>query len=198
LSLGAAFLNGTPYWDDLLRLAASLRHGWASASLLLSRLQSGSRRNPLARALQEYGRLIKTNFILAWLIDEELRQRVGPQLNKGEHLHALRRHLFYANEGHVRQRTADQQTEQALCLTIACNAIIVWHTIYAQRVLDQLRADGDLITTSEIEGISPLPHQHIHAYGHYPFDLASRPRGYRPLRTVATPTEKPIKMPNRV
>ena len=30
------------------------------------------------------------------------------------------------------------------------------------------------------------------------FDLASRPRGYRPLRTVATPTEKPIKTPNRV
>ncbi len=29
----------TPYWDELLRLAASLRHGWAPASLLLGRLQ---------------------------------------------------------------------------------------------------------------------------------------------------------------
>jgi TnpA family transposase len=28
----------TPYWDELLRLAASLRHGWAPASLLLARL----------------------------------------------------------------------------------------------------------------------------------------------------------------
>ena len=81
----------TPYWDELLRLAASLRHGWAPASLLLTRLQAGSRRNPLARALQEYGRLIKTNFVLAWLVDEELRRRVGRQLNKGEQLHALRR-----------------------------------------------------------------------------------------------------------
>ncbi len=61
----------TPYWDELLRLAASLQHGWAPASLLLTRLQAGSRRNPLARALQEYGRLIKTNFVLAWLVDEE-------------------------------------------------------------------------------------------------------------------------------
>ena len=63
-----------PYWDELLRLAASLRHGWAPASLLLARLQAGSRRNPLAQALQEYGRLIKTNFILVWLADEELRR----------------------------------------------------------------------------------------------------------------------------
>ena len=34
----------------------------------------------------------------------------------------------------------------------------------------------------EIEHISPLPHQHIHLYGRYPFDLASRrPAGFRPL-----------------
>ena len=166
----------TPYWDELLRLAASLRHGWAPASLLLARLQAGSRRNPLAQALQEYGRLVKTNFILAWLADQELRSRIGRQLNKGEQLHALRRAIFYANEGHVRQRTPDQQGEQALCLAIVVNAIIVWNTVYTQRVLDELRAAGELITTSEIEHISPLAHQHIHLYGHYPFDLASRPR----------------------
>jgi TnpA family transposase len=172
----------TPYWDELLRLAASLRHGWAPASLLLTRLHAGSRRNPLARALQEYGRLIK-NFVLAWLVDEELRRRVGRQLNKGEQLHALRRFLFYANEGHVRHRTPEQQTGQAICLSVVVNAIIVWNTVYTQRILNQLRADGQLITTSEIEQISPLPHQHINAYGHHTFNLASRPTGYRPLRT---------------
>ena len=174
-----------PYWDELLRLAASLRHGWSSASLLLARLQAGSRRNPLAQALQEYGRVVKTNFILAWLLDEELRGRIGRQLNKGEQLHALRRAIFYANEGRVRQRTPDQQAEQALCLAIVVNAIIVWNTAYTQRVLDELRAAGELITTSEIERLSPLAHQHIHLYGHYPFDLTTRPDGHRPLRTPA-------------
>ena len=128
---------------------------------------------------------MKTNFVLAWLADEELRARVGRQLNKGEQLHALRRAIFYANEGHVRQRTPDQQSEQALCLSIVVNAIIVWNTVYTQRVLDELRAAGELITSSEIEHISPLAHQHIHLYGHYPFDLASRPDGHRPLRTPA-------------
>jgi TnpA family transposase len=170
------------HWDELLRLAASLRHGWAPASLLLARLQAGSRRNPLAQALQEYGRLVKTNFVLAWLADEELRQRIGRQLNKGEQLHALRRAIFYASEGHVRQRTPDQQAEQALCLAIVVNAIIAWNTVYTDLVLDELRAAGELITTTEIEHISPLAHQHIHLYGHYPFDLATRPEGHRPLR----------------
>lgn len=114
----------TPNWDELLRLAASLRHGWAPASLPLARLQAGSRRNPLAQALQEHGRLIKTNFVLDWLADQELRARVRGQLNKGEQLHALRRAIFYANEGHVRQRTPERQGEQALCLAIVVGAII--------------------------------------------------------------------------
>lgn len=177
----------TPHWDELLRLAASLRQGWAS--LLLARLQAGSRRNPLAQALQKYGRLVKTNFVLDWLADQELRARVGRQLNKGEQLHALRRAIFYANEGQIRQRTPEQQGEQALCLAIVVNAIVVWNTVYTQRVLDELRAAGELITTSEIEHISPLAHQHIHLYGHYPFDLAGRPDGHRPLRTPAAVPE---------
>jgi TnpA family transposase len=161
-------------------------------------LQAGSRRNPLAQALQEYGRLVKTNFILAWLADEELRARVGRQLNKGEQLHALRRAIFYANEGHVRQRTPDQQGEQALCLAIVVNAIIVSNTVYTGRVLDELRAASELITSSELEHISPLAHQHIHLYGHYPFDLATRPDGHRLLRPPAESPASASKTADRV
>lgn len=141
---------------------------------------------------------MKTNFVLDWLADQELRARVSRQLNKGEQLHALRRAIFYANEGHVRQRTPEQQGEQALCLAIVVNAIIVWNTVYTQHVLDELRSGGELITTSEIEHISPLAHQHIHLYGHYPFDLATRPDGRRPLRSQPTsPTTVP-RTANRV
>jgi hypothetical protein len=112
----------------------------------------------------------------------EAAKELGISLNKGEQLHALRRAIFYGNEGHVRLRTPEQQGEQALCVAIVVNAIIVWNTVYTQRVLDELRAAGELITTSEIEHISPLPHQHVHLYGHYPFDLAGRPDGHRQLR----------------
>ena len=97
-----------------------------------------------------------------------------------------------------RQRTPDQQTEQALCLSIVVNEIIAWNTVYTGRVLDELRAGGELITTSEIERISPLAHQHIHLYGHCPFDLATRPDGHRPLRPPATPPAPAPKTLNRV
>jgi TnpA family transposase len=51
-------------WDDLLRVAGSLKLGWVTASLLISRLQASPRQNAITRALQEYGRLVKTLFVL--------------------------------------------------------------------------------------------------------------------------------------
>ena len=75
-------------WDDLLRVAGSLKRGWVTASLLIGKLQSYRRKNALTRALQEYGRLVKTIFILRYLESEQLRRRINTQLNKGESLHS--------------------------------------------------------------------------------------------------------------
>src|SRR6266516_7982573 len=85
------------HWDDLLRLAGSLKRGWVTASLFISKLQAYPRQNVLTRALQEYGRLIKTLFILRYLENTDYRRRINTQLNKGEALHALRQFLFFAN-----------------------------------------------------------------------------------------------------
>ncbi|MBX7221953.1 MAG: Tn3 family transposase [Blastocatellia bacterium] len=51
------------HWDDLLRLAGSLKLGWCTASLLLSKLNAAPNPNSLIEALQEYGRLVKSLFI---------------------------------------------------------------------------------------------------------------------------------------
>ena len=86
-------------WDELLRVAGSLKLGWVTASLLISKLQAGARENVLSRALRDLGRLVKTQFILRWIENQDYRRRIHRQLNKGEALHALRRFLFFAHEG---------------------------------------------------------------------------------------------------
>jgi hypothetical protein len=65
-------------------------------------------------------------------------------------------------------------------------------------VLDHLRAEGQLITSSEIERISPPSHQHIHAYGHYAFNRAGRPSSYRPPRPPQEAPEPAAETLNRV
>ena len=71
-------------WDELLRVAGSLKLGWVTASLLISKLQAGARENVLSRALRDLGRLVKTQFILRWIENPDYRRRIHRQLNKGE------------------------------------------------------------------------------------------------------------------
>ena len=78
-------------YEDILRLAYSIKDGLVSSSLILSKLGSYSRQNSLAKALQEMGRIEKTIFILRYATDNVLRRRILVGLNKGEAIHLLER-----------------------------------------------------------------------------------------------------------
>ena len=92
------------WWDEMLRAAGSMKLGWVTASLLVQKLQAYPQQNALARALQEYGRLVRTLHILRWYANPEDRRRFLRQLNKGEALHDLRAFLMVANKGQLRQQ----------------------------------------------------------------------------------------------
>ena len=64
------------HWDEILRLATSIKQGTVTASLMLRKLGSYPRQNGLAVALRELGRIERTLFILDWLQSVELRRRV--------------------------------------------------------------------------------------------------------------------------
>ena len=59
-------------WGELLRLAASVRAGTVSASLMLKRLGSYPRQNLVAAALRELGRIERTLWTLRWIEDPEV------------------------------------------------------------------------------------------------------------------------------
>jgi TnpA family transposase len=103
----------TGMWDDLLRVAASVKGGHATAALVVGKLCSSKRQqNALAAAIKEYGALRRTIYAARYLADETYRRRISRQLNKGENLHALKRSLAYAGEGALRRRHHEQQAEQ--------------------------------------------------------------------------------------
>ncbi len=145
-------------WDEMLRLVGSLKMGWVTASLIIQKLQAFPRKHPLMRALQEYGRLIKTIHLLRWYADQTNRRRLKRQLNKGEALHSLRSHLFYANQGELKTQQDDQLLNQVGCLNLVTNAIIVWNTVYICEVVQQLRQEGQAIGDCRLE-ILDLPHK---------------------------------------
>ncbi len=133
------------------------------------------------QALQEYGRLVKTIFILRYLSDEAFRRRINVQLNKGEALHALRKFLFFANEGKIRRREDEDQRVQVGCLNLVTNAIVVWNTVQMARVIEDLKAEGYSVSDEDIAHLSPARYGHINPYGKYSFDVGD------PLRKSGGP-----------
>lgn len=132
------------HWDDLLRLAGSLKFGHATASLLVGKLSASSRQNALAAALKEYGALRRTVYAARYLSDPASRRKISRQFHKGESLHALKRDLLYAHEGTVRARHLEQQTEQAWCLTLVTNAVVTWTTEYYGLAAESMRVRDTL------------------------------------------------------
>jgi TnpA family transposase len=160
------------HWDDMLRVAGSLKLKWVTASLLIRKLQAFPRQHVLTRALQEYGRLVKTLFILHYFHSEAYRRRIGAQLNKGEKLHTLRASLHSANRGLIRKKYPDEHINQANCLNLITNAITVWNTVYMQLAIDHLRGRGQEITQADLGSLSPARFEHINIHGKYSFDIS--------------------------
>jgi hypothetical protein len=146
-----------------------------------------TRKNALTRALQEYGRLEKTIFLLRYAESEDLRRRIGRQLNKGEELHALRRFLFFANEGHIRKRQPEEQTEQALCLNLLTDAVILWNTVRYGEILEGQRAEGFPVNDEDLVHLSPTRYGHVNPYGRYRFDLDDNAPGSEVLSPRSRP-----------
>lgn len=176
------------HWDDLLRLAGSLKLGVVRAAGLTRTLQTNDRPTKLARALQELGRMVKTLYLLRFIDDEGYRRRILTQLNRHEGRHRLARMIFHGKRGELRQRYREGQEDQLGSLGLVTNIVVLWNTIYIDAALDRLRAEKYDVRLEDVARLSPLGHNHVNMLGRYAFTLPDTvARGeLRPLRDPRT------------
>ena len=179
------------HWEDLLRLAGSLKLGTVPAAGLMRTLQIRDRPTRLARALEELGRLVKTLYLLRFIDDETYRRRILVQLNRGEGRHQLARIVFHRKRGELRQRYREGQEDQLGALGLVVNVIVLWNTIYMDAALNQLRAEGYDVQDEDVARLSPLGSDHINMLGRYTFILpdAVAQGQLRPLRDPHIPDD---------
>lgn len=174
-------------WDDLNRVAASLKDGLIRPSILISKLQAMKQQNPLQQALQELGRIAKTAHIFAYVDDPAFRRRVLVGLNKGEHLHSLARDIAFGRQGRFHDRGYEAQLNRASSLSLVINAIAVWNTRYFEQAQVALAHQGVPIPEEVWQHLSPLQWAHIHLNGSYHFTNLALNGDFRPLREYHGP-----------
>ena len=176
-----------PHWDDMLRLAGSLKLGRVPATGIMRTLQVGDRPTRLAQAIAEFGRIDKTLHTLTYLDDEAKRRGTLTQLNRGEGRHSVARAVFHGKRGELRQHYREGQEDQLGALGLVLNMIVLWNTVYMEAALNQLRQDGYPVRDDDVARLSPLLHEHINMLGRYSFSVpeAVAKGELRPLRDPA-------------
>ena len=157
-------------WEQILRLVITIKERRVSASQLLKRLTSYSRKHKLYQALREFGRIIKTRFLLTYIDDVSLRQQIEKQLNKVENANKFSKAVFFGNSGEFFYATKEEQDIASNALRLIQNSIICWNYLYfSDLIAKEKDPEQQNKIFNALKNGSIVHWQHINFYGEYDF-----------------------------
>jgi TnpA family transposase len=157
-------------WENILRVALTIKERKTTASLLLKRLTSYSRQHKLYQALREFGRIIKTQFLLKYIDDVTLRQQIEKQLNKIENANKFSKAIFFGNNGEYLYATKEEQDIASNSLRLIQNSIICWNYLYfSDKLAKETDENEKSLIIQSLKNGSIVHWQHINFYGEYDF-----------------------------
>lgn len=158
------------YWDDILRLMVTIRLKATTTSQIFKRLSSYSRQHPLYCAIKEFGRIIKSLFILHYIDNVDLRQAVEKQLNRIELSNKFSKAILFGNNQEIQYSGKEEQEIVVGCQRLIQNAIVLWNELFLSQKLATTQNEArrkDLLTI--IRNGSTLIWYYVNLYGEYDF-----------------------------
>ena len=157
-------------WDDILRFIATIKLKETTASQLFKRLNSYSKQHVLYKALKEFGKIIKSIFILKYIDDVECRQAIEKQLNKVENAHYFSDAVSFGNNQEFLYATKEEQEIAEGCRRLIENSIICWNYLYlSQKIGEEKNPDHKQEIVNAIKNGSIVTWRHLNLHGEYDF-----------------------------
>lgn len=109
----------------MLRVAISIKTGKITPSMILRRLGTYSRKNKLYFAFREFGRVVRTMFLLNDINDIELRRNLHAATNKSEEFNNFTKWLFFGGEGVIAENVRHEQRKAIKYNHLVANLVIL-------------------------------------------------------------------------
>ena len=155
------------YLPDMLRVTLSIKTGQISASTILRRLGTYSRKNKLYKAFRELGRVVRTGFLLHYLGDKELREMIQAATCKSESYNRFAQWLAFGKEGIITENNRDEQRKFIKYNHLVANCLSFYNVFLMTNVVNELIAEGYRITDEELSALSPYITKHVNRFGDY-------------------------------
>lgn len=166
---------------DMLRIALSIKAGKLTPSTILRRLGTASRKNKLYFAFRELGRVVRTEFLLKYIGDVELRKTIQAATNKSEEFNQFIKWLFFGNQGIIAENVRHEQRKVVKYNQLVANLAILHNVEAMTGVLKEMQGEGLPIDEEILAGLAPYRTEHINRYGDYTLDLERKlpPMNYK-------------------
>jgi len=162
----------------MLRIAISIKEGKVSASTIARRLGSRGIRNSLYFAFRELGRVVRTQFLLEYISDIDLRETIQASTCKSEEFNEFIQWVFFFNRGMIQENLRAEQEKMIRYSHLVANQVILYNVNAMTKTLRKLKKDGLSVTPEVLRGLSPYRTEHINLLGDYTIDT-SRHTGKR-------------------
>lgn len=156
---------------DMLRIALSIKAGKITPSTILRRLGTSSRKNKLYFAFRELGRVVRTEFLLKYIGDVELRKTIQAATNKSEEFNQFIKWLFFGNQGIIAENVRHEQRKVVKYNQLVANLAILHNVEAMTGALKEMQGEGHPIDEEILAGLAPYRTEHINRYGDYTLDL---------------------------
>jgi len=155
------------HWKDLMQVVLSISEGKISSATLLRKLGNDSRKNKLYQAFRELGRVVRTKFLLKYISDIELREKITATTNKVESYNQFSKWNFFGGEGIIADNDPEEQEKIVKYNDLISNAIILSNAIDITKILRDLAREGLKFTKDDVAKLSPYQTTHIKRFGDY-------------------------------
>ena len=156
---------------DMLRVALSISKGRITPSTILRKLGTYSRKNKLYLAFRELGRVVRTSFLLKYISDLELRRTISAATNKNESFNDFAQWIGFGQNGKIPGRNREEQQKAIRYNHLMANLMIFHNTAMLTNLVEELRAEGHVVTEEIVGRISPYRREHINRLGSYELRL---------------------------
>lgn len=159
------------YLPDILRISLSIKAGNISASTVLRRLGTYSRKNKLYLALRELGRVVRTVFLLQYIAEAELRQLIQAATCKSEEFNDFVQWVLFGGGEVITENLRHEQRKVIKHNHLVANLLILYNVSTMTKTIGELVEKGYRIDGKILFGLAPFRRGHINRFGDYVMNM---------------------------
>ncbi|MFS0882885.1 Tn3 family transposase [Metabacillus niabensis] len=163
------------HYEDMLRVAMSIKAGKITPSIILNKLGTYSQKNILYKAFRELGRVIRTLFLLQYIADEDLRSTIQSATNKSEAFNGFTKWLFFGGLGIIAENDREKQQKMIKYNHLIANSLFFYNVFSLFRILQDYIQEGNEYEEEWLSYLSPYVTAHVNRFGKYRIDFNRKP-----------------------